>query len=232
MKFQKKMLQLLTVMIGLVGLCYLLKEGTLLVNNMKIENTKKVVVIDVGHGGNDPGKVGINNALEKDVNLAIALKLKTILEQQDIEVVMTREEDKGLYKESDNNKKVADMKARCALIEEIKPVMTVSIHQNSYHTSDISGAQVFYYSRSEQGKTLAEIMQKQLIRVLDSSNTRAAKANDSYYLLKNTTCPIVIVECGFLSNQKEAELLCDERYQEKVAWAVHMGVMEYINQKQ
>lgn len=187
------------------------------------------VVIDAGHGGIDPGKVGRNDVLEKDINLSIALKLKKYLEQQDIRVVMTRETDEGLYEERDANKKVRDMKNRLAVMEETKPSLTVSIHQNSYPEESVSGMQVFYYETSTEGKALAEILQQTMIECLKPQKERAAKANDTYYLLKKTSAPIVIVECGFLSNRAEAELLVSSEYQEKMAWAIHMGILRYLN---
>ena len=187
------------------------------------------IVIDVGHGGKDPGKVGINGALEKDINLQIALRLKKFLEEEDVEVVLTREEDIGLYDENASNKKVQDMKRRVALIEETDPLLTISIHQNSYHEENVHGAQTFYYAGSEKGKELAEIIQRSLLNSADPENTRSAKANDSYYLLKKTSTPIVIVECGFLSNSEEAQKLSSDYYQEKLAWAIHLGVLQYIN---
>lgn len=189
------------------------------------------VVIDAGHGGNDPGKVGVNGALEKDINLAIALKLQEYLEGQGVNVVMTRTEDKGLYEESDSNKKVRDMKNRLAIIEEARPVIAVSIHQNSYPDASVSGVQVFYYKNSAKGKEAAEIMQKQLISTLKPRKERAAKDNNSYYLLKKTSVPLVIVECAFMSNPAEAELLTHDDYQERVAWSIYMGIMQYINSK-
>ena len=151
------------------------------------------------HGGNDPGKVGVDQSLEKDINLAISKKLARYLELADVEVVMTRSEDKGLYSETDSRKKSADMKARCSLIDEAEPDLVVSIHQNSYHEENVSGGQVFYYNGSVKGKKLAEILQKRFDYVLGEKNTRQAKANDSYYLLLHVKSPIVIVECGFLS---------------------------------
>lgn len=194
------------------------------------ENTGGVtVVIDAGHGGNDPGKVGVNGALEKDINLAIALKLEKDLTEQGINVVMTRTEDKGLYEEGDSNKKVRDMKNRLAIIEGARPVITVSIHQNSYPDASVSGVQVFYYKNSEKSKAAAEIMQEQMISTLKPKKERVAKDNSSYYLLKKTSVPIIIVECAFMSNPTEAELLTTEEYQEKVAWAVYMGIMQYVN---
>lgn len=187
------------------------------------------VVLDAGHGGDDPGKVGINGALEKDVNLQIALLVKMYLEADDIRVVMTRETEEGLYDAGASNKKVQDMKRRIGIIEETNPVVTVSIHQNSYPEEYVHGAQVFYYSGSAEGKRLAEKIQNRLVVGADPENTRQIKANDSYYLLKKTQTPIVIVECGFLSNQAEAEKLVSKEYQEKLAWEIHLGIIQYLN---
>ena len=196
---------------------------------VKTEQEKPCVVIDVGHGGIDPGKVSVDGSLEKDINLAIARKLQQFLLMQDVDVVLTRDSDAGLYDENASNKKVQDMKNRVALIEQRQPALTVSIHQNSYHEEYVHGAQVFYYAGSEKSKALAERMQQVMALELDSDNARQAKANDSYYLLKKTSTPIVIVECGFLSNYEEAQKLSSDLYQEKVAWAVHMAVMQFLN---
>ncbi len=195
----------------------------------KTEKVKPCVVIDAGHGGADPGKVGVDGSLEKDINLKIAKKLAMFLTAADVDVVLTREDDAGLYEENISNKKVQDMKNRVALIEEKKPALTVSIHQNSYHEEYVHGAQVFYYEGSEESKEIAERMQRVLAEQIDPDNARKAKANGSYYLLKKTSSPIVIVECGFLSNYEEAQKLSSEVYQEKTAWAIHLAIMNYLN---
>jgi len=194
------------------------------------ENPKHVVVLDAGHGGVDPGKVGVDGTLEKDINLSLVWKLKEMLEAADVEVVLTREIDEGLYQTEDANKKRADMIARCELIEKTDPTLTVSIHQNSYHEEYVKGAQVFYYAKSREGQRLAQILQAGFDQVLGEENTRQAKANDQYYLLLHTKSPTVIVECGFLSNWEEAAKLADENYQEKLAWAIHMGILQYLNE--
>lgn len=199
-------------------------------NRIEVKRENKVVVIDAGHGGNDPGKIGVDDSLEKDLNLIIAGKVRTILEQQDVTVVMTRETDKGLYEEQTSNKKVQDMKNRCALINETNPDCVVSIHQNSYHEEYVKGAQVFFYGTSEEGKKLADTIQAKLISYVDPENHRQAKANESYYLLKKTGAPIVIVECGFLSNWEEAKKLQEDSYQNKIAWAVAMGILSYLGE--
>lgn len=193
-------------------------------------SNKITIVIDPGHGGNDPGKIGINHALEKDINLSIALKLKMFLESNDLNVIMTREEDKGLYSQGDSNKKSADMKNRVDLINNSNAVLAISIHQNSYTSESIKGAQVFYYNNASESKMFAEIMQNQIKQTLNDGNKRVAKNNNNYYLLKKTAIPAVIVECGFLSNYTEASLLVDDQYQEKLAWAIHLGIMKYLNQ--
>lgn len=197
--------------------------------SVKAGKEKPVVVIDAGHGGNDPGKIGIDGTLEKDINLQIANRLKKYLEASDVEVVLTRKNDNGLYTERDSRKKMADMTKRCDIINEVSPALTVSIHQNSYHQEEISGGQVFYYKKSEKGKRLAEILQERFDYVLGEKNTRLPKPNDNYYLLLHVKSPIVIVECGFLTNWKEAALLNSDDYQDRLAWTIHMGIMEYLN---
>lgn len=201
-----------------------LKEGT---NGVKI-------VIDPGHGGfdggYDPSGNGIDSLKEKDINLSIALKLKKKLEEEGFEVIMTREDDKALCNDSDSNKKRTDMKKRVELINGSGARLVVSIHQNSFPQKSSKGAQVFYHKSSEEGEKLAKIMQDCLREDLWQENNRQPKADENYYMLKNTNCPIVIVECGFLSNPEEAVLLNDEEYQEKTAVSICRGIKEYINE--
>lgn len=226
---QNRILKLVMVGILMVSMFVLAREGAVYVTSLQVENKSRAcVVIDAGHGGSDPGKVGINNQLEKEINLKIAEILKDFLQAEGIEVVMTRESDAGLYDEGASNKKVQDMKRRLEIIEKADPVIVVSIHQNSYHEECVKGAQVFYYTTSESSRQLAEVIQEQL-RSLDPDNRREAKGNDSYFLLKKTSKPIVIVECGFLSNREEAEKLSSALFQEKMAWNIHMGIMKYLN---
>ena len=233
---QKKILGIIMAVILLISMYFVAKEGAAYVNSGQVkgernENKKEkfFVVIDAGHGGADPGKVGIDGSLEKDINLKIAMRLKSLLEAQDIKVVMTRTDEGGLYDENASNKKVQDMKRRIAIIEEAQPAAVVSIHQNSYHEEYVHGAQVFYYETSKTGKELAQLIQNRFVVNVDPENRREAKGNNSYYLLKKTSRPIVIVECGFLSNRQEAEKLNSEEYQEKAAWAIHMGILQYLN---
>lgn len=183
------------------------------------------VVIDSGHGGNDPGKVGINDILEKDVNLSIANYLKSYLESNDVQVIMTRTSDASL---SDSSK-TSDLSNRKEVIFKNNPIAAISIHQNSYPAPSVHGAQVFYALHSDKGKDLADLLQKELLE-MDSSNHRTSKSNSSYFLFKDNPYATVIVECGFLSNPEEAAKLTDPTYQKKIAWHLHLGIMTYISQ--
>lgn len=187
-----------------------------------------VVVLDAGHGGYDPGKVGVSGVLEKDINLAIACKVRTILEKQGIDVIMTRSSDVDLCGEEAGSKKSSDMRKRVEIMNASGAAIAVSIHQNSYSDSGPKGAQVFYYETSKQGKELADVLQNSIKNVVADDNHRVPKANHDYYILKKVTCPVVIVECGFLSNPTEEMLLAEEDYQEKMAQGIAQGMVEYI----
>jgi len=190
-----------------------------------------VIVIDAGHGGFDPGKVGCDGTLEKDINLAIALQLKELLEKENIKVIMTRMEDKPVGENGGEITKLQDMKARVDIINTSEADLAVSIHQNSFTEESSKGAQVFYHSESEEGAKLAKIVQEQIKVILNDGNHRMEKADNSYYMLKKTTCPIVIVECGFLSNYAETALLREETYQRKIAEGITEGIMKYLENR-
>lgn len=213
-------------LIAVLGTYLTVKNDTWMAETKK---TKTVIALDAGHGGFDPGKVGVNQALEKDINLAITLELRDLLEKKGYQVVMTRETDTGLYTEGDSNKKRADMNKRVSVINESGASIAISIHQNSFSQESSHGVQVFYHQQSEEGKNLALVMQKTIKEILDDGNHREAKSNDSYYMLRQTQCPLVIVECGFLSNWKEAGLLITEEYQKKMAQAIFAGMEAYLN---
>lgn len=181
------------------------------------------------HGGADPGMIGVGGLEEKGINLQIAMKLREILEKKGFTVIMTREEDKGLYDEESRNQKAQDMQRRIALVKECKPVLCISIHQNSYQDSAVYGPQVFYYEDSVQGKSLAELIQEKLNTRLDVKRPRVAKGNKTYYLLKRSESVLNIVECGFLTNPQEAELLQTDEYQLKVADAISEGIDAYFS---
>ena len=223
----RRKIELMVLLLILAGLLSLSKNLQKYVSSGNVVAAGKVIVIDSGHGGDDPGKIGINQAKEKDVNLKIAKKVKKRLKKEGWKVVMTREEDVMLGDAEKGNRKIHDMKARVELINKTMPAMAVSIHQNSYQEAEIHGAQVFYYSHSQDGKRMAETIQRALL-MADEENTRQAKANDTYYLLKRTEVPTIIVECGFLSNPQEAEKLTEDGYQKKLAQAITSGIIACV----
>ena len=211
----------------LILLIWQSRSGEQTTLNQAAEGSKEVVVIDPGHGGFDPGKVGTRETLEKDINLAIAKKVEKILSGSGYTVYMTRTEDVALCSGNESSKKLADMKQRVKLIGEKQPVLAVSIHQNSF-SAGTKGAQVFYYTGSEEGKKLANILQNSIRDVVGDDNRRVEKANDSYYMLRKVSCPLVIVECGFLSNPEEEALLCDEGYQQQMAQGICEGIENFL----
>lgn len=226
---KKRILELTMALLLLVCAYLLSREGALAVSSSAVQ--EPVVVVDAGHGGSDPGKVGAGDVQEKKLNLEIAMRVRDKLEENGCTVVMTRETDEGLYSEDAQNKKVEDLQKRCDLISRTKPDCALSIHQNSYPEPEIRGAQTFYYEHSADGKALAEAVQAELVAGLDPENHRQAKGNATYYLLKKTDAPLTIVECGFLSNEEEAELLAQEEYQERIAEAIARGVAVYLEQR-
>jgi N-acetylmuramoyl-L-alanine amidase len=142
---------------------------------------------------------------------------------------MTRENDETLYDDSTPTTKQEDMKKRVALMNDAGCILAVSIHQNSFTEEKYQGAQVFYYTGSEESHRLATSIQRALVSWQDTTNTGIEKANNEYYLLRKTTVPTVICECGFLSNNDEAQLLVSDDYQEKTAWAISVGIIQYLN---
>lgn len=197
--------------------------------NITRKGTKELIVVDAGHGGFDPGKVGTAGTLEKDINLSIALKLKKVLEDSGYQVVMIRETDTALCDAGSKRKKADDLKARVSMINEQKPALTVSIHQNSY-SAGTKGAQVFYFKNSEESHQFASVLQETVKEKINDGNHRIEKGNDSYYMLKKTEGIFAIIECGFLSNPQEEVLLNADDYQQKMAEAIAEGIERYLYQ--
>ena len=214
--------------IGLIVLCVI--AGAKLEQKINLAETQETfktsesnpVVIDAGHGGADAGKTGVNGEEEKNINLKISEKIKKLLSDNEIPVRMTRESD-GRLAESQRE----DLKARTDIMNS-GALLAVSIHQNSYHDPSVWGGQVFYHTESEEGRKAAEMIQSEL-NSLSPDHEKKIKSNDTYYILKNTQVPAVIVECGFMSNYAEAEKLSSDEYQGEIAEAVTRGILHYIN---
>lgn len=190
--------------------------------------TNRIVFIDAGHGGRDPGAVGSQGVKEERVNLQIALRLKRLVEEGGGIAILTRDGDYGLYSPDAPNKKRDDLRKRKEIADQSESHINIIIHLNSFPQSRYYGAQTFYYEASEESKNLASILQEELRRVLDKENYRQPKPNNDIYMLKDNRAPTVLVECGFLSNLREERLLSEEKYQEKVAFAIYSGILRYL----
>lgn len=191
----------------------------------------QTVIIDAGHGGVDGGAVGFNGVYEKDINLKIAKNLKSLFVLAGYKVIMTRDTDISIHDKkarSIRDKKVSDLKNRLKLINKTENAVLISIHQNTFTGgSQYWGAQVFYSDKDEESFEEAKSIQNTIKQTLQPENNRVIKkAQTSAFVLYNTKIPAVMVECGFLSNEKECNLLCNEDYQKKMAFAIFSG---YIN---
>lgn len=195
--------------------------------------TNKTIIVDAGHGGIDPGALTKDKKTkEKDVNLAIALKLRQLIESSGGLVILTREDDSSLYTE-DGNKTVRqkyneNLKNRKKIIKDSKADMFVSVHLNAFEQSKYYGAQTFYPKGKDESKELSKYVQQELKRVVDKTNDREVKPREDIYLLKENDIPSMLIECGFLSNEKESKLLNDEKYQDKIAWSIYVGIQKYF----
>ena len=193
----------------------------------------RVIVIDAGHGGEDPGAIGVNGVYEKDINLAISLALGEELQRRGYTVVYTRTEDKMLYSPEENVKgmrKISDLKNRCKITAEYEDCIFVSIHMNSYGSSKYSGLQVYYTDKNEESMALASKIQAAVKSDVQPENNRQIKKGNSLYLLENASGTAVLIECGFLSNEKECKKLSQKEYQKDLSFSIVCGIIEYINQ--
>ena len=188
----------------------------------------RVIVIDAGHGGVDPGAVGKNNVLEKDITLAIAKRLQAHLQQSGMKTVMVRDEDQDLgTSQGLLKRKREDLAQRIQMALESQAEAYVSIHANSFPNDKLIGAQTFYNAKNPEGKMLAQAIQEQLNLMTNAK--RVIKANQDIYVLKKASQAPVIVEVGFLSNPGEERLLTTPEYQEKLAMAIYQGINNYFS---
>jgi len=184
----------------------------------------RLIIVDPGHGGIDPGAVGFNGLLEKEIVLKTGNHLQKILNQAGADVIMTRTTDTEL-----NRRKREDLALRVDMANKKKADLYISIHVNSFPSSRWRGAQTFYQKNQPESKKLAEAIQTELIGVMKNT-TRKAKPED-YYTTRNTNMPAVIVEIGFISNPAEAKLMVKNEYQRKLALAIYSGIANYYAEK-
>lgn len=185
----------------------------------------KTIVIDAGHGGFDPGAVGVSGVLEKDVNLAISQRVAAMLRQVGATVVETRTADEALAET-----KREDMYRRVEIAEECGAELFITIQANSIPQQQYRGAQVFYAAGSTEGQGLSESIQQSLGQVLQNT-TRQAKSIENIYVVNKLAVPSIVVECGFLSNAEEEALLADSRYQQLAAYAIFLGIVSYYSEQ-
>ena len=199
---------------------------------VKEDESQKIILIDPGHGGIDGGAKSQSGTIEKDINLQIALKLRDNLEEKGYKVCMTRESDEGLYQEGKTvkEKKREDLKKRVSLKTETNCDIFVSIHLNKIPQEQYWGWQCFYRQNDEKSTKLAKCLQQNLNEAIDRENKRVAMKIDNVYIIKHVEIPISIVECGFLSNKKEEQLLLTDEYQNKLAWGIYNGIVDYFYQ--
>lgn len=200
------------------------------VENISAERDFRIIAVDAGHGGYDPGKVS-GDLEEKDINLQVALELKKELTKAGFLVVMTREEDTALFHEEQDDtyysRKHSDLRQRLHIAESAKADLFLSIHCNSYPGKS-QGAQTFYGKGKADSEELALSIQKELVSYVDPANHRTALTGD-YYILTNEVCPTTIVEVGFLSSAEEKEKLQTKEYQKKLADGIVRGVFDYFS---
>jgi N-acetylmuramoyl-L-alanine amidase cwlD len=206
-----------------------LKEESIETVALPVSN--KVIVLDAGHGNPDGGAVSTNGISEAEINLKIALKLQNLLEQSGATVILTRSDEDGIYdadKTKLKNQKVSDIKNRVKIGNSSSADIFVSIHLNKIPQSQYSGWQTFFKSGSEQGEKLATSIQENLNKTIEKENNRVPMKLDNVYIVKNVEIPLTIVECGFLSNEEEERKLQEDDYQDKLAWGIYNGIINYF----
>ena len=195
---------------------------------------EKIIIIDAGHGGEDPGAVGVTGVLEKDLDLQIALEMGRMLEEKGYVVVYTRTDDRLLYTEEENIhgiRKISDLKNRCKVAARYPEAIFVSIHMNSFASSKYSGLQVYYSEKNESSSALADSIQNKVVTELQKDNNRMTKPGKSIYVLENISNVAVLVECGFLTNEVECKKLSEKEYQKELSFSIVCGIIEYIEKK-
>lgn len=191
----------------------------------------KVIVIDAGHGIPDEGAQSSNGTTEAQINLKIALKLQFLLEQAGSTVILTRSDENAIYdlnSKTLRQKKVSDIHNRVKIGNESSADLFVSIHLNKVPQEQYWGWQCFYKDGDENSKKLAKLLQENLNEAIQKENKRVAMRIDNVYIIKHVEIPISIVECGFLSNEEEEKQLLNDEYQNRLAWGIYNGIIDYF----
>ena len=201
------------------------------IDTVSLPVSGKVVVVDAGHGVPDEGAEVDDGTTEAQTNLKIALKLQNLLEQTGCIVVLTRSDENGIYdldSKSLKQKKISDIRNRVKIGNKSSADIFVSIHLNKIPEQQYFGWQTFYNKNSEQGQKLAKQIQKNLNETIQKDNKRVPAKIENIYIINNVEIPTTIVECGFLSNPEEKELLLTDNYQNRLAWGIYNGIIDYF----
>lgn len=204
-------------------------QGTVQVSNLPVSG--KVIILDAGHGTPDEGAQSSNGTTEAQTNLSVTLKVQSLLEQSGATVILTRSDENAIYdldSKTLKEKKISDIHNRVKIGNESHADIFVSIHLNKIPQEQYYGWQCFYKAGSEEGKKLAVSLQQNLGEAIQRENKREAKTINDIYIVKHVEIPLAIVECGFLSNTEEEKLLLTEEYQDKLAWGIYNGIMDYF----
>ena len=206
-------------------------ENARIMQTSSIHQTMQTVVIDAGHGGFDGGTVAADGTPEKEINLAIAKRLQSLLQCSGIHTVMTRETDDSIHDPACTTvrkQKISDIHNRLQIMEDTPDSVFVSIHQNHFSQSKYHGTQVFYSGNDSRSRVLAEEIQSAVVAATQPENQRQVKQSGTeIYLLYHANRPAVMVECGFLSNPQESALLKTPQYQTKIALSILQGILNY-----
>lgn len=194
--------------------------------------TNRCIILDAGHGIPDGGAINsTGEIIESTLNLQIVLKLQNLLESNNCNVILTRSDENGIYEIDSNSikeKKISDMKNRVKIANNSEADVFISIHMNKLKDTKYSGWQTFYKNKNYESKILAQNIQSSLNSFMKKDNSRQIKSISNIYLAKHVQIPFVIVECGFLSNPEESQLLTNENYQNSLAWSIYIGIMDYF----
>ena len=201
------------------------------IDTVSLPVSGKVVVVDAGHGIPDEGAEVGDGTTEAQTNLKIALKLQNLLEQSGCTVILTRSDENGIYDLDSNTlrqKKISDIRNRVKIGNEASADIFVSIHLNKIPEQQYDGWQTFYNKNSEQGQKLAKQIQANLNEAIQKENKRVAAKIENIYIINNVEIPTTIVECGFLSNPQEKKQLLTDSYQNRLAWGIYNGIIDYF----
>lgn len=201
------------------------------IQTVSLPVSNKVIVLDAGHGKPDEGAQSSNGTTEAETNLKITLKVQSLLEQSGATVVLTRSDENAIYdldKTTLRQKKISDIHNRVKIGNESSADIFVSIHLNKIPQQQYYGWQCFYKQNDEKSTALAKSLQENLNDSIQKENKRVAMKLDNVYIIKHVEIPISIVECGFLSNPEEETQLLNDDYQNRLAWGIYNGIMDYF----